>query len=154
MTCASWILSSALSYSRSVLVAGDQGESGLVKKLVESDCVGGDKTLKDMLPACLLMGGVIRGGGAGLPPSCTQLQGAGIMARMEVLQYRCGFSNKVLKQWLGSPGKVVSSPLLSESMAEPGGNASYHLLSACYGPGVLVLHSLSPNNTLEVPLSP
>lgn len=56
-------------------MAGDQGESGLVKKLVESDCVGGDKTLKDMLPACLLMGGVIRGGGAGLPPLCTQLQG-------------------------------------------------------------------------------
>lgn len=63
MTYTSWILSSALSYSRSVLVAGDQGESGLVKKLVESDCVGGDKTLKDMLPAFPLMGGVIRGGG-------------------------------------------------------------------------------------------
>ena len=51
---------------------------------------------------------------------------------MEVLQYRHGFSNKVLKQWLGFPGKVVSSPLLSESKAEPGGDVSYHLLSACY----------------------
>ena len=76
------------------------------------------------------------------------------MGRMEVLQYRHGFSNKVLKQWLGFPGKVVSSPLLSESKAEPGGDVSYHLLSAFYVPGVLVLYSLSPNNMLEVPLSP
>lgn len=74
----SWILSSVLSYSRSVLVAGDQGESGLVKKMVESDCVGGDKTLKDMLPAFPLMRGVIRReGGASLPPLCGRTSGQG-----------------------------------------------------------------------------
>lgn len=106
----SWILSSALSYSRSVLVAGDQEESGLVKKLVESDCVGGDKTLKDMLPAFPLMGGVIRGVGDQTYLPCVpgfrgQNQWAGITGRTEVLQYRHGFSNKVLKQWLGFPGK-------------------------------------------------
>lgn len=128
MSYTSWILSSVLSYSRSVSTAGDQGESGLVKKLVESDCVGGDKTLKDMLPAFPLMGGVIRREGEQaylpyVPGFRWQDQWAGIMGRTEVLQYQHGFSNKVLNQWLGFPSKIVSSPLLSESKAEPGGKS-------------------------------